>query len=89
MAVSGSLDSGSQLTRAVLALHYGLPLFVAAYYLIAGITSYFQSKAQDGIPSKKVLRKVVSWLILGVPITYVSYNLHLSRLHHRVMVHYV
>lgn len=73
MATTGPLDSGPQLSKAVLILHSALPLVVGVYYFVATTVSYFtQSKTEEEKPPKRVLRNVLFWLVFGVPVTYVS-----------------
>ncbi|KAK2765631.1 hypothetical protein FQN54_008485 [Arachnomyces sp. PD_36] len=71
MAVAEPLHPEPRLSKAALIIHSSLPLFVGAYYFIATFISYFtRSNAEDEKSPKKTLRKVLYWLVSGIPLIY-------------------
>lgn len=84
MALADPFDTGSQLSKAVLALHSSLPLVVGVYHFIASTASYLKrSRNEDEKAPKKSLHRLISWLVFGVIVTYVSYMPLKSRRYRR------
>ena len=72
-----NLTAHRNLHRAVELLHYGLPVTVLLYYLVAASISVCTLQTiSEKIRDQKAPRKLILWFKLGVLVTYVRPSHH-------------